>query len=62
MWMILKARNRLSICSAYVESFHPDRNVRSTYDFNAISNDLSYGLKELNWPGTHRPYFYPETC
>jgi hypothetical protein len=61
MWMILKAaiyRYAFSLC---LESFfHPDRNVRSTYDFNAISNDLSYGLKELNWPGTIDPIFYTQ--
>jgi cell surface protein SprA len=26
----------------------PDRNALSTYDFNANSNDLSYGFKEPN--------------
>jgi hypothetical protein len=41
--------------------FHSDRNVRSTYDFNANANDLSMVLKELNWLGILRPCFlYPK--
>jgi cell surface protein SprA len=50
-----------TIVQLILESFfHPDRNVRSTYDFNAIS-DLSYGFKraKLAWYSID-PIFYTQ--
>ncbi|MGO4817529.1 cell surface protein SprA [Flavobacterium sp. W22_SRS_FP1] len=46
---------------AWSLSSTPERNVRSTYDFNAVANDLSYGFKraKLAWYSID-PVFYTQ--
>ena len=55
------SQSTIDMRSAYAWSLSstPDRNVRSAYDFNATSNDLSYGFKraKLAW-NTIDPIFY----
>jgi cell surface protein SprA len=57
------SQSTIDMRSAYAWSLSstPDRNVRSTYDFNASSNDLSYGFKraKLAWYSID-PVFYTQ--
>jgi cell surface protein SprA len=57
------SQSTIDMRSAYAWSLAstPDKNARSTYDFNAASNDLSYGFKraKLAWYSID-PVFYTQ--
>ncbi|CAM2808412.1 T9SS outer membrane translocon Sov/SprA [Flavobacterium frigoris] len=57
------SQTTIDMRSAYAWSLSstPDRNTRSTYDFNANANDLSYGFKrsKLSWYSID-PIFYTQ--